>query len=71
MAEIADRSRPALIGPQRPHAQTIQRFIARLHSRGKDNEMRSKGLRAPVDEDAEFALEALGFVLRELEWAAG
>jgi hypothetical protein len=46
------------------------RIIARLHSRGKDNEMRSKGLRAPVDEDAEFALEALGFVLRELEWAA-
>jgi hypothetical protein len=47
------------------------KIVARLHSRGKDNEMLSKGLRAPVDEDAKLALEALGFVLRELELAAG
>lgn len=47
------------------------KIIARLHSRGKDNEMLSKGLRAPVDEDAEFALEALGFAIRELGWAVG
>lgn len=47
------------------------KIVARLHSRGKDNEVHSKGLRVPIDEDAEFALEALGFALRELEWAAG
>lgn len=47
------------------------KIVARLHSRGKDNEKLSKGLRAPVDEDAEFAVEAVGFALRELGWAVG
>ncbi|WP_022720415.1 hypothetical protein [Rhodopseudomonas sp. B29] len=47
------------------------KIVARFHSRGKDNEMMSKGLRALVDEDAAFALEALGLVMRELGWAEG
>jgi len=46
-------------------------IVARLHARGKGNEQHSKGLRAPVDDDAEFAIQALGFVLREIGWARG
>jgi hypothetical protein len=44
------------------------RTIARLHPRGKDNERLSKDLRQPIQEDAELAIHALGFVLRELGW---
>ncbi len=43
--------------------------VARLHSRGKTNEVHAKGLREPVDEDAELALHALGFALRDIGWA--
>lgn len=45
-------------------------LIAWLHSRGKANEAHAKGLREPVEEDAELALQAVGFTLRELGWAA-
>lgn len=43
--------------------------VARLHSRGKNNEVHSKGLRIPVEEDAELALQALGFAMRDTGWA--
>jgi hypothetical protein len=43
--------------------------IGRLHARGKGNEAHAKGLRDPVGEDAELALQALGFALRDLDWA--
>jgi hypothetical protein len=43
--------------------------IARLHSRGKTNEAFSRGLRVPINEDAELALQILGFALRDLGWA--
>jgi hypothetical protein len=43
--------------------------VARLHSRGKSNEAHSKGLRIPVEEDAELALQALGFAMRDTGWA--
>jgi hypothetical protein len=43
--------------------------INRLHPRGKDNEAHKYGLRPLVDEDAEFTLHALAFVLREVKWA--
>lgn len=43
--------------------------VARLHVRGKANEQESKGLRLPVEEDAELCLHALGFVLRDIGWA--
>jgi hypothetical protein len=36
----------------------------------KGNEAHTKGLRDPVDEDAELALHAVGFVLRDIGWAA-
>lgn len=43
--------------------------IAKLHVRGKDNEQQAKQLRLPLEEDAEMALQAIGFILRELGWA--
>jgi hypothetical protein len=43
--------------------------VARLHSRGKSNEAHARGLRIPVEEDAELALQALGFAVRDTGWA--
>lgn len=43
-------------------------IIARLHSRGKDNERHKMSLRAVEEDDAALAVHALGFVLRELGW---
>jgi hypothetical protein len=48
----------------------LAHVIARLHVRGKGNEAHTKGLRDPVEEDAELALHALGFALRDIDWAA-
>lgn len=45
-------------------------IIARLHSRGKDNERHKMSLRTVEEDDAELAVHALGFVLRELDWVA-
>lgn len=45
-------------------------IVARMHSRGKSNEQHAKGVREPVDEDAELAVHALGLVMREIGWAA-
>ncbi len=44
-------------------------LVARLHSRGKGNEQHRLGVGAPCDEDAQLAIEALGFTLREIQWA--
>lgn len=44
-------------------------LVARLHSRGKGNEQHRLGVSAPVEEDAQLAIEALGFTLREVGWA--
>ncbi|MBR0753707.1 hypothetical protein JQ604_16080 [Bradyrhizobium jicamae] len=49
----------------------LAKVVARLHSRGKTNEAHTKGLRDPVDEDAELALHVLGFTLRDIGWANG
>lgn len=40
-----------------------------LHPRGKDNEVVNLGLRPVVDGDAEYAVHAIGFILREVGWA--
>ncbi len=45
-------------------------IVARLHSRGKPNEQHAKGLRPPLDGDAEFALHAVGLAIRDFGWAA-
>ncbi|HQC96548.1 MAG TPA: hypothetical protein PK306_12645 [Aquabacterium sp.] len=44
-------------------------IVARMHSRGKSNEQHTRGVREPIDEDAEFAVHALGLVMREIGWA--
>lgn len=49
----------------------LAQVFARLHSRGKSNEVNSRGLRDPVDEDAELALRTIGFALRDIGWAEG
>lgn len=45
-------------------------LVARLHVRGKGNEAEDKGLREPVEEDAELALHTVGFAVRDIGWAA-
>jgi len=45
-------------------------ILARLHSRGKDNERHKMSLRAVEQDDAALAIQALGFILREIGWAA-
>jgi len=42
--------------------------INRLHPRGKDNESFKHSLRQIDELDAEYALHALGFVIREVNW---
>jgi hypothetical protein len=44
-------------------------IVARLHVRGKFNEAHAKNLRSPVEEDAELALHALGYAIRDLGWS--
>lgn len=48
----------------------VARLIAKLHSRGKDNERAKYKTRTPDEEDAELAVQSLGFALREFGWAA-
>lgn len=50
-------------------ARNAAEVIRLLHPRGKANEQETKGLRLPVDEDAEAAIHALGFLLREIGWS--
>lgn len=45
-------------------------IVARLHVRGKPNEQHAKGLRTPLDGDAEFCMHALGLAIRDFGWAA-
>lgn len=51
-------------------AAWLARTIARLHVRGKSNEQQTKSLRLPTEEDAELSLHGLGFLLRDVGWAA-
>ncbi|MFZ6726401.1 hypothetical protein ACO0K2_13000 [Undibacterium sp. MH2W] len=44
-------------------------IINKLHPRGKDNERHKMSLRVVDDNDAVFAVHALGFLLREIGWA--
>lgn len=43
--------------------------VCKLHPRGKSNEQFRRGTRDVTDTDGMLAVEALGFVLRDLEWA--
>jgi hypothetical protein len=57
-------------GPFVPANHPLANVIAWLHVRGEGNDALTKGLRDPVEEDAELALHALGFALRDIGWAA-
>ena len=45
-------------------------IVARMHSRGKSNEQYIKCVREPDEDDAQFAVHALGLVMREIGWAS-
>lgn len=47
----------------------LGKVCAKLHSRNKSNAQRQNGYRPIVDEDADLALQALGFTLRDLNWS--
>ncbi|EQD40246.1 protein containing Restriction endonuclease, type I, EcoRI, R subunit/Type III, Res subunit [mine drainage metagenome] len=42
--------------------------LARLHSRAKPNEQERRDTRPVMEADAEYALAAMGLLLRELGW---
>jgi len=48
--------------------QAVASLLARLHSRNKLNEQERHDTRPIVEGDAEFALAAVGMLLRELAW---
>lgn len=50
-------------------ARDAGNIVRLLHSRGKSNVQEARCLRLPVDEDAEIAIHAVAFVLREVGWA--
>lgn len=57
---------------QKPHerraAASAADLVRLLHPRGKANEQEQRGLRLPQEEDAEAAVHAVGFILREFGW---
>lgn len=55
--------------PPRTAARDAANIVRLLHSRGKTNRQESDGLRLSVEEDAEMSIQALAFILRELDWA--
>ena len=70
--DLSDVAKAAGALPQEKHcAQRLGEIVALLHNRGKENVRAAKGLRNTVEEDAELALQGLGFVLREIGWAKG
>ena len=50
-------------------ASSLAQVVARLHGRGKGNEQHARGLRMPIEEDAEMAIQSLGFAIRDTGWA--
>lgn len=44
-------------------------IIRVLHARGKPNEQENHNLRPVMEDDAELALRAIGFLIREFRWA--
>jgi hypothetical protein len=55
----------------RDHAglKNATRLVQIFHSRGKPNEQVKYDTRPVCESDAQLALEALGFILREIGWA--
>lgn len=55
--------------PSRAALHSALEVVNRLHPRGKDNEIQRLELRPVHEGDAELAVHAVGFVLREIGWA--
>jgi hypothetical protein len=53
---------------ERGGALDAANLIRILHARGKPNERQKRGLRHIVEDDAELALRAVGFLLHEFGW---
>ena len=49
--------------------RNIGRSLARLHARNKPNVQEEKSTRPVTEDDAEYALAAVGLLLREIKWA--
>lgn len=61
----------SVIGAKRKMvALSAAQIIQRLHSRVKPNEQERYQVRPPMEADAELALNSVGFLIRELGWAA-
>jgi len=57
--------------PEENHCiKAIAGLIGRLHARGKDNERLRRQSRTPDEDDADLAVQSLGFALREFGWIA-
>jgi hypothetical protein len=48
---------------------SVARSIARLHASAKPNEQERRAARPPMEADAEYALAAIGLMLRDIRWA--
>lgn len=59
----------ALEGEAVSVTQNVGRALARLHARGKPNVQEERETRPVTEDDAEFALAAVGMILREIGWA--
>lgn len=59
----------AKLDPPKLIAVNMADTLAKLHSRRKTAELRSRGLRPITDEDAQIAVSCLGMLLVELNWA--
>lgn len=69
--DLADLVKRVKEAPYRMNAAASAAEIIRLlHPRGKSNEQETRGLRAARDEDAEASVHSIGFIMRELRWAA-
>lgn len=54
--------------PDKSALHSAMDIVNRLHPRGKDNEVERLQLRPVHDGDAELAVHAVGFILREIGW---
>lgn len=52
-----------------PCVNRMADVVARLHARAKTNQQAEWGGRPPIEEDAELALQALGFAIRDIGWS--
>lgn len=71
-AKIIEKDLGALIAKLPPESKLFRAaadVVCKLHPRGKSNEQQRLGTRDVTEADGAFAIEALGFVLRELGWA--